>query len=413
MPSSLRLFWNILRSPAAAEPRLDFTEVVEPVEVQSENCLSTLTLQGSHYGMGWQQGDACRAQIQAMVAGFYDRFAQGLWCVALSASLAAATVLSLAVCPAGLSSGALGVAQGAALPLRDILLINFFDDILNLLELGWATACSCSLVRVGQRPVGDHREGQILLSRNLDYNNAVGQLVRPYQVLLRRYPDQGQASVSLGIVGQVGVLTAMNAAGLCLGSLTSPTRDRTWQGLGVSLIYRHMLDQATTVQAALDILATSQPVQGNNLVLATPSQAARVEFSSRQQACTWLDTTPLSITNHYLDDSLASTQTVLARKTVDRASHLRQRRLCALLPQASDRAALIAAMTDTTWPDTTPLFNTNPWQTGGVVSNWGTLHTVIMTPSEQRWDWALGSGTEPIQRHNFNTSYPLASVQIP
>ncbi len=398
----LRLLWNILRSPAAPEPQPQTTEVVEPVIPTHQQGLLCLSVRGSAYAMGWQQGDACRTEIQALVAGFYERFAQGFGAWFYQQVLPSRLYYLWQFVPPVYQDELWGVAQGADLPLRDILLINFFDDVLNLLELGWATACSCSLVR--------DKNGQILLGRNLDYNSAVGQLVRPYQVLLRRYPNKGQASVSLGIVGQVGVLTAMNAAGLCLGSLTSPTRERSWQGLGVSLIYRHMLDHAATVQEARDRLAASQPVQGNNLVLADPNQAARVEFSSRQQVFTWLEETPLSITNHYLDANLAQTQTVLAHKTVDRASQLRQRRLCTLLPQVAERAELIAAMADIVWPGDTPLQNADPWQTGGVISNWGTLHTVIMTPSEQRWDWALGSGIQPIQTHDFHTSYPLASA---
>jgi hypothetical protein len=403
------LLWNLARSPAAALPLLPDCSApetdIETARLQSHRWdIPVLQLEGSDYAMGWQQGRALRDSIRGLVQQFYQQFAQGLAATFYHRLLPGRLYHLWKAVPAPYRAELQGVADGAAMPLRDVLLINFFDDVLNLLELGWSSACTSVLLR-GE---GD----RVLLGRNLDYTGPVGDLVRHFQVVLNRVPKRGRPTVSVAVAGQVGILTGMNDRGLSLGSMTAQTRERSWQGLGVSLLYRLLLDRCQTVTEAIASFQSFTPAQGNNLMLADPEWGARLEFTSRRCNVTHLENAPLAIANHYVDPALAATQTQLYHRTVAAASQERYQRLCQWGERHLTPTNLTAALTDWQLPPDDSRQELDFWRSGASVNGKGTLHSVVLDPSQRHLNIAIGLGESPIRVEDFAPYAPFGQVAV-
>ncbi len=371
---------TLLRGPAAGYPRPErqfaSTSPLDAVELQAGPRGRLIELQGSPYALGWQHGNALGAEIRSLCTQFYKTFARGLFWPVYHRWVPRRMYHLWHFIPVRLQAELWGVAQGAQVRLRDVLLINLFDDIANLIGLNWGTACSSLAVRDPQ--------GQVRLGRNLDYHGPVGDLVRAYQTVIVRRPEpvdglEPQATLSVCVAGQVGILTGMNSAGLCLGSMTSRSTELNWHGLGASLLYRQVLDTCTTLDSAVTAMQQGGIVQGNNVLLTTANDAACLELTARRSAVRWLgEQTYLGITNHYLAPELAATHPGLGGDAVPSwlpPSQARYQRLSTLGEQGIDPrmlAELARIMTDCP--------NPQDWPTGRVINSYSTLHSVLFEP---------------------------------
>ncbi|MEM8716906.1 MAG: C45 family peptidase, partial [Cyanobacteria bacterium P01_G01_bin.4] len=276
---------------------------------------------------------------------------------------------------------------------------------------GWAYSCSTVVAKgTGDRP---------LMGRNLDYNGDVGNLVRHYQAIVVRQPDDAPATASVTVAGQAGILTGMNQHGLSLGSMTSQSTEQDWDGLGCSILYRLMLDRSSTVTEAIALFQASTPAQGNNLMLADASSGARVEFTSARHRITHLDRQPLGISNHFLDPDLAATHSELYHRITAPGSLSRYSRLCSWSAAQSsgegsalDVASITEAMTDRQIDPEFPLGDREAWHTSGVVSNQGTLHSVVFDPQHHSMHVAVGLGEAAIERSDFVPFQPFESLSL-
>ncbi|MEO1131901.1 MAG: C45 family peptidase [Cyanobacteria bacterium J06639_1] len=408
--------WPILRnaiaSPSASRPSEPSVPPSAPAPAACHTLagsnwqLPVLFVSGSDYDMGWQQGKTWKSLLHGLTGTFYNQLARGAGHLLFRRVLPSRLYHLWRFVPAPLQAEMQGMAVGAELPLSDILLINFFDDILNLLELGWATACSTVAVR-------DDRD-RVVIGRNLDYYGPVGQIARPFQVAVRRSPrhPERRETLTIGIVGQVGALTGMNDAGLSVGTMTAMTRERTWNGLGVSLLYRDLLDRCGSVPEALDRFHAHQPVQGNSLLLADSKGAARVQFTSRRSRITHLEAAPLATANHFLDADLAASRSALHDRTLALGSHHRHRRLCELARAGMTEAELLTALTDVP-PASASQTGGDRWLTMSAINSRGTLHSAVLHPGDRAVRVALGSGERPIRPADFVTWQPFADAVEP
>ena len=409
------ILWNIVRSPSAPAPKLPDLQLSnsgkDPAHVDKLRAnrweLPVLYLRGSDYEIGYQQGRILKTEIQSLIAGFFGEFARGAGSLFYKYIAPSRLFHLCKAVPDRYQAELQGIADGAEIPLTSVLLINFFDDILNLLELGWAYACST----VAAKGAGD----RVLMGRNLDYNGDVGNLVRHYQAILVRQPDNAPATVSVTVAGQVGILTGMNQFGLSLGSMTSQSYEQNWNGLGCSILYRLMLDRTQSVSNAISLFKEHSPAQGNNLMLADSTDAARLEFTSHRHRVTPLSQQPLGISNHFLDPELAETHTELYRRHTTDGSRSRFNRLC----RWSDRNRLplevdgvIEAMTDRQIEPDYPLGDRDAWLTSGVVNNQGTMHSVVFDPKHSTLHVAVGLGEEAIEDTDFVPFQPFEALSL-
>ena len=406
---------NVLRSPSASAPELPSFRISEAIEhrtrvdtLKSDRWeLPVLYLQGSDYEIGLQHGRILKTEIQALTQNFFDAFAQGAGKLFYNHIAPSRLYHLFKAVPEPYQAELQGIADGAELPLASVLLINFFDDILNLLELGWAYSCST----VVAKGTGD----RTLMGRNLDYNGDVGDLVRHYQAIVVRQPHAAPATASVTVVGQVGILTGMNQHGLSLGSMTSQSIEQDWNGLGCSLLYRLMLDRTPNVAEAISLFQTSTPAQGNNLMLADANAGARLEFTSARHRITHLTQHPLGMSNHFLDPDLAATHSELYHRVTAPGSQSRYSRLCkwsAANLSATGVDEIVGAMTDRQIEPDYPLGDGEAWRTAGVVNNQGTLHSVIFDPKHHTMHVAVGLGEVAIEHSDFVAFQPFESLSL-
>jgi hypothetical protein len=237
-----------------------------------------------------------------------------------------------------------GVADGARVAYRDILLINCFDDVLHALiqlnpiiapimhhrfvkpVLGWlgsppappvlspGFACSAFVV-TGQASA----TGSPIHGRNLDYlindgfvdpDGVVPRELRTHVVVFLVRPTRGRPFASVAWPGFVGLVTALNADGLSLACLTSTVSRETANGTPLLLLYRLIAQYAGTLDQAEWLLRGARRTIGNNLTAASgPANDARCfELTmSRVRTVPSVDGI-VTATNHFQHPAMAELQ---------------------------------------------------------------------------------------------------------
>lgn len=227
-----------------------------------------------------------------------------------------------------------GVADGAGVPYRDVLLFNCFDDVLHALGqlnpliapllqhrfvaqliertngIGrggarGAFACS-SFILTGDKSA----TGAPIQGRNLDYaihddfidpDNVVPRTLRETLIVFVVRPQRGEPFAAVGWPGFVGLVTAMNGAGLSLACMTSTVPRETPNGTPLLLLYRLVGQYARSLDEAEWLLRGAKRTIGNNLSVASASEAdgRLYEFTPRRFAAVRPRDGLLRATNHF------------------------------------------------------------------------------------------------------------------
>jgi len=144
-------------------------------------------------------------------------------------------------------------------------------DPLQLLRSNAVADACCTALAMGARP----QAGQpLLVGRNLDFFPA-GALARATLVTLWRR-DSALAVASVGWPGFNGVLSGMNAAGVCGMVLLNFSSRGPNHGAPIGYRVRAILEQATSCDAAIAAFAAEPVGSRHYLLLADPTQAAVV-----------------------------------------------------------------------------------------------------------------------------------------
>jgi hypothetical protein len=236
-----------------------------------------------------------------------------------------------------------GVADGARVPYRDILLLNCFDDVLHALiqlnpvlapvlhhrfvkpVLGFlgapptppsgVFACSAFVLTSEKSALGRPLHG-----RNLDYLISDGFVdptgivpveLRQNVVVFMVRPERGRAFVSVTWPGFVGAVTTMSDAGLSLACLTSTVTRETANGMPLLFLYRLIAQYATTLDEAEWIIRGTRRTIGNNLTMASgPTDEGRsFEFTMDRVAATPAVNGLVVATNHFQQPAMQPLQT--------------------------------------------------------------------------------------------------------
>jgi isopenicillin-N N-acyltransferase like protein len=235
-----------------------------------------------------------------------------------------------------------GVADGARVPYRDILLLNCFDDVLHTLiqlnpvlapilhhrfvkpVLGWLGApptpaadfaCSAFVLTSERTSIGRPLHG-----RNLDYlindgfvdpEGLVPDELRQNVIVFIVRPDRGRAFASVAWSGFVGAVTTVNDAGLSLACLTSTVSRETANGTPLLFLYRLIAQNAATLDEAEWIMRGTRRTIGNNVTMASgPADDARCfEFTMERVTATTPADGLVLATNHFQHPSMRPLQT--------------------------------------------------------------------------------------------------------
>ena len=379
--------------------------------VQPHDGFLLVELEGDPYERGRQHGAALRDRVRLFRDSLYGDiiFKRGKTLGAVfTAVLYGIASRMHPYIPRELRAEMRGVADGAAISYRDVLLFNAFDDIMHGLILLNPTlapimshrfvapllgrfspstaglACS-SFVLSGSRT----ESGRPIHGRNMDYDVAdafvdpdglVSRILRQHVVVFLVRPSRGRPYVSVSWPGFVGAVTAMNADGLSLACLTSTVPRETVNGIPLPLLYRLMAQYCGSLDEAEWLLRGARRTIGNHLVLAHgPTDEARLlEFTMERVARVEPRDGVLLTTNHFQHPGMLDLQAgwVIAN------SEFRLARLVELFarggPEAPSRrfssADAEAALTDTCPVDRAE----TDWD---CLQNPGTIYSTVADPA--------------------------------
>jgi predicted choloylglycine hydrolase len=179
-----------------------------------------------------------------------------------------------------------GIADASGATYQEILLINTYDDIVNLM--------GCSSIAMPKM-----KKNQLFFhARNLDY---------PFDLLadknvIYRYLKQGVISVTFP--GYIGVLSGTNRAGISLSSHTSHSPDNQ-DGIPSGILYRMILEKATSIGQVDSMLRKNQRTIGNNLVISSLHENKVAVFEITAASVVQLQSAERVVcTNHFVSDEL-------------------------------------------------------------------------------------------------------------
>jgi hypothetical protein len=242
---------------------------------------------------------------------------------AFEAEIAAATPL--------LADEIHGLAEGAGIGLDEALLLQVRREIMGYQRLPAMGECTTYARSGGALPV---------LAQTIDLN---GDLDDQIGVLEVGVPGSLRRSLVLSFAGQLGYL-GLNSDGLAIG--LNLVLGGEWRpGLPPYLAIRHLLDTASSVDQALEVLRGLRLASSRSFTLCDRTKTAWVEVLGDERRV--VEAAESIHTNHYLDPDLAphDALNVFARNySVQRLETCRKR--LAALPAAAtaeEHLALLSA----------------------------------------------------------------------
>ncbi len=148
------------------------------------------------------------------------------------------------------------LARSAGVSTRDARYANLFPERFH-----------CSGVAVRGKAT---RDGSVIHARVLDYMRDVR--LQDAAAVVVFMPEGRNAWMSLGYAGFIGTVTAMNEKGLAVGEMGGEGVG-DWDGVPMSYLLRDLMERASTVDEALDILRAAPRTCEYYYVLSDKSRA--------------------------------------------------------------------------------------------------------------------------------------------
>jgi len=133
------------------------------------------------------------------------------------------------------------LSQAAGISQRDGRFANLFPERFH-----------CSGVAVRGKA---SKNGRVIHARVLDYMRDIG--IQDVAVVVVFMPEGYNAWMTLGYAGFVGTVTAMNEKGLAIGEMGGGGEGH-WDGTPMSLLLRDVMERASNVEEALQMIKTAR-----------------------------------------------------------------------------------------------------------------------------------------------------------
>lgn len=287
----------IVLSPARAAEPVRFTEGKQGAgELRYINGLPVLVVEGTPEEMGEQAGQLLKPQLKRLLGlapamlkaiGYENRWEE---MVRVSKDMESQF-------PADHRRELDALVKQAGVERDRLLVGQTFADISKI------GGCSTLIVEAERSATGAP-----LFGRNLDYPT-FGFLERYTLVTVYR-PKGKHAFVSVSFPGLIGVMSAMNDAGLAVASLESYTaKDGAPRfdpkGVPYMLIFRRMMEECTTVEEAEKLLRSMPRTTMNNLAVCDQKGGAVFEFTPKSVVVRRPESGVCPCTNHFRSDELS------------------------------------------------------------------------------------------------------------
>jgi len=247
--------------PVRAEDISDLPEQTR-ARLRIVDGVPVLHLKGTPREVGRQHGRLLRRQIRFLVKEFYEAF-----CLKLvgEEAIRAWTKQVVPHIPPHFREEMRGIAEGAGVPEETVLRVNCIVDQLQVV------LCS-TVVAAGEMTEGD----EVYFGRNLDF---IGRnVLHKSTVVLVLEPEvEGRAPVvAVTWPGLVGVLSGMNAHGVCGATMMIHHGTDARPGMPYMLMYRDALALARKTADVGDYVARSKRTVPNNFTVVDATGAAEV-----------------------------------------------------------------------------------------------------------------------------------------
>ena len=199
-----------------------------------------LLVQGTPEQMGKAQGALLKKEVCALmqtilyVAGTAYSLDQGKWFFTRMAEVERRTTPHI---PERFFRECDALADAAGVNRRDARYANLFPEMFH-----------CSGVAVRGSATTD---GRVIHARVLDYMRDIN--LQNHATVTVYMPEGRHAWMALGYAGFIGTVTAMNEVGLAVGEMGG-RGEGEWDGMPMSFLLRDIMERASTVAEALQIL---------------------------------------------------------------------------------------------------------------------------------------------------------------
>ena len=326
----------------------------------SEN-LPMILLEGTSYEIGFYHGRLLKEMIEELVQTMDEIVLGDRSIKRLAGSfIARSNILEMKKhIPTEFMLEMEGISDGSGVAFDKILMLNVFDDLYNL--------SGCTNVAVWGSSTGS---SELIHGRNLDYDFAKKLWDKGIVFLVK--PVDGIAFVSLGFPGMVGVVSAMNAEGLSLGSMTSSRVNNTFDGVPTQILYRQIIQNASTISESHEILLSSERTIGNNLLIASAKDAKAVVFE--------IDSKEVLIRESMNVISAANHFSFLHNDSKSTGSVFRETRARELITRITDSESIV----DTLEMAKILADRVTEREHMHTIANQSTIHSVIFLPSQKQ-----------------------------
>ncbi len=328
-------------------PRVSAFEPQQPGRLERIGGIEVAYVQGDPYQMGLQQGALWRSELRSLIRDYLygrliiDYHVSHFW------SLLQARLLEPEI-PDSLRQEMQGIADAAGLSYWDVLLLNTLPDLQALTRKSPSWELIPGLFSGSDQGLPATRpslcaafagwgrattEGELLVGHNLEHLDS--ELLRPYVSLIVRQPVKGNSSVSLGLMGMVGIWTGMNEEKLVVALSSSPSADVAMSGQLPPFLLRQALEKSGSLGEAVSVLLSAERLCGGNLILGDGKapQAAALELSAHRFALFEAGAASDLVlrTNHFENTDLLLTQQQVVSAEELTASRARRERLQGVL----------------------------------------------------------------------------------
>lgn len=219
-----------------------------------------LHVRGTPFEMGKQQGLALKDQIRflekeycdAMIVRAVGRRNLEEWADAVEKYI-----------PAPYREEMRGIAEGAGMTYREVLLVNTMVDRFQ--------AMMCSTVVANGSATAD---GDVYFGRNLDFPGR--NILHRATVVVVYEPEGGEPVVSVTWPGLIGVLSGMNAHGVCGATMMIHRAKKLRPGMPYMIMYREALARARKAADVHAYIEKTKRTCANNFMVVDPTGKAIV-----------------------------------------------------------------------------------------------------------------------------------------
>ncbi len=108
-------------------------------------------------------------------------------------------------------------------------------------------------------------DGRLLHGRNLDWN--IGGSAQEEAAILVWRPKGKSPFMMVGWAGAIGSVSGMNSRGITIGEMTSVSSEETFDGVPLLILMRRVLEEAGTLDQAVDIIKKGPRTTGWNFII--------------------------------------------------------------------------------------------------------------------------------------------------